>query len=389
MPDQYIDAPIEFDEIALYNAGIARIQEYFPNWQPRPASFFDISYRSIASMMAVAAEVASDVPFSIFQAFGPLAHVPPINATPATAQSVWTMIDDTGGYLIPDATPVGLTLSTAGVSEPVGFETVGDAVVPAGQQTISITLVATNPGADTSGLDTVVRADSLAFVSSVILVGISQGGVDAEPPDDYTNRLSQDFETWSTTPLRGRDFAIKAREIASVYRCGYIENFNPADGTTDNDKYVTLCPVDISGLAVSATVQAQVSDYMEAIREVNFVCPVVGPSYSTVAITAQLHTSTVAEQDTAIANATEALQSLLSPASWGMPSSGEVPVWENTSILRYNKVITVLESLPGVDYADQVTIGIEGGSMAAVDLALPGAFPLPQAGTLTITAVTP
>jgi hypothetical protein len=390
MADEYIDAPVEFDENALYNTGIARIQEYFPNWSPKANGFIDLVLRGVASMAAVDAEVASTVPFSIFRAFGPLAHNLPIDATAAIAQTVWTVIDDQGGYQIPSGTPVGLTLSTVQI-EPVGFETVGDVVVPAGQQTIAITVVATIPGGNGSSLDTIIRADSLAFVTSVTLNGPSQGGSDAELDDAFVDRLSSDFELWTTTPIRGPDFAKKARDIAGVYRCAYWENYNPADQTTDNDKFVTLCPIDINGADVSSATQQAVQTYIESLREVNFVCPVVDSSRSVIAVNARLHVSDPNMQADAIALAGTTLQSFFSPSTWGVPTTGtgQYPVWNNEPVVRISRVTTVLEDVTNVNYADQVQIGFQGQAMGSVDLTMPGAFPLPSAGTLNITAVTP
>jgi hypothetical protein len=388
MADEYISAPIEFDENLLYNTGVERIQSYFPGWVPRPNGFTDLLLRGVAAMASVEAEVASDVPFSIFRAFGPLAHDPAIDATPATVQSIWTAIDQQGGYEIASGTPVGLSLSTS-TTPPVGFETVGDYVIPNGEQTVQIMLVATVPGQNTSGLDTVIRADSLTYITSVTLNGVSAGGNDAELDDDYVNRLSNDFETWTTTPIRGPDFARKACDIAGVYRCAYWENYNPVDATTDNDKYVALCPIDQAGSAVSSGTQTQVETYIESLREVNFVAPVVSPDYSSIDVTAEVHVADPNNQSVAIANATTAIQSFLNAATWGAPPSGQSPVWQNTPIIRYSKVMTVIETADYVEYADNMTINITGSAAGTADITMPGSFPLPTVGTITVTAVSP
>lgn len=388
MPDEYINAPIEFDENLLYNTGVERIQSYFPGWVPKPNGFTDLLLRGVAAMAAVGAEVAADVPYSIFRAFGPLAHDMPIDATPATVQSVWTAVDQQGGYEIPAGTPVGLTLSTS-TSPPVGFETVGDAIVAADEQTVQIQLVATVPGLNTSGLDTVTRADSLTYISAVSLIGVTAGGADAELDDTYVNRMSSDFETWTTTPIRGPDFARKACDIPGVYRCAYWENYNPADASTDNDKYVALCPIDINGSAVSSGTMSQVQSYIESLREVNFVAPTVSPDYTSIDVTARLHVADPNNQQIAIANATSGIQGFLNSAAWGAPASGQSPVWTNTPVVRYSKVMTVLETTDYVEYADDVTINVTGNAPDVLDITMPGSFPLPLIGTLTITAVSP
>lgn len=388
MPDQYIDVPIEFDETTLYNTGVARIQEYFPTWTPKPLSMIDLVLRTCAMYAAVGAEVASDVPFNIFRAFGTLAQKPPINATPATVDSTWT-VQDLAGYTIPAQTPVGLVPSSNLDQQPEGFIVPADTPIAPGNSTVNITLVAAEPGAAGSNLDTVVRTDSLAFVTNIALSGVSTGGVDAELDVDYVDRLAQEFEVWTTTPIKGRDFAIVARQIAGVFRCGYWENYNPADGTTNNDKTVTLCPLDVNGNDTSSDTRTSIAQLMESLREINFICNVIASTRSTIDISYTAHVTDPTTITPTQTNIATALVNFINPATWGAPASGQVPIWVNTPVLRLSQVMTAIETAGGVAYAENLEMAIHPNALAAADINLPGAFPLPVLGTVTANVVSP
>jgi hypothetical protein len=344
-------------------------------------------------MAAPGAEVASNVPSNIFRAFGSLAGQPPLDAVSAEATVTFTAVDNKG-YTVPALTPVGMT--TPGSSDnPVGFWTLTDAVIPAGSTTVDTLIYAVTGGADGSNLSQVVRTDSLSFISSVLLSTVNQstqGGQDAELDDAYLDRLSQELETWSETPILGRDFALIARKINGVWRVGYIDNYNPADGTYTNDKMVALCPIDENGVAVSSAIQTDVKNLMESLREVNFVCNLMTPTVSTIDVTYTAHVddpNAITQTQTDI---NSALSSYFNPATWGIQQTqtGEVPVWNNNPNIRYDRVIsTILSVQENITWLEVCTISIPPGAMGTADLVMPGAFTLPQLGTVTPTVVSP
>lgn len=389
MPDQYISVPIEFDETALYNMAVARIQETFPEWTPKQPSMIDIVLRSCATMATVGGEVASDVPANIFRAFGDLAGAPPLDAVSAEVILTFTA-EDTNGYTIPVQTPVGMT--SPSITETIGFWTLNQAEIPAGTTSVDVLCIAVIPGANGNGLFQVVRTDSLSFINGVVMSPsntVSEGGQDAELDDAYDDRLSQEFETWTETPILGTNFAILSRKINGVYRCGYIDNYDPVTDTYNNDKMVALCPIDQNGDDVTAEMQQQVKDLMESQRETNFQCNVLSAVRSTIDVAYTAHVS----DSTMIIQATNdvqvALEGYLSQASWGQKLVGYAPVWENDPNVRYSKIMTTIESPDSVNWAELVTFGIQGGSMDVADIIMPGAFALPNLGVVTATVVTP
>jgi hypothetical protein len=106
-------------------------------------------------------------------------------------------------------------------------------------------------------------------------------------------------------------------------------------------------------------------------------------------VTAEVHVADPGNQQVAIANATSSIQAFLNDATWGAPPAGQSPVWQNTPIIRYSKVMTVIEDADYVEYADNMTINITGDPAGTADITMPGSFPLPTIGTITVTAVSP
>lgn len=392
MADVYIDVPIVSDETAIRQAAIAVIQDEFPNWTPRPGSALNVLLDVISGMAAPAADIASDVPASIFQYYGPLVHIPPILATPASVLSTFT-VKDSNGYTIPAFTPVGLFSSSIG-GNPLPFQTLVDAVIAPGATSAIVQLVAMQPGSAGSGLDSVVRADSLGYVSSITLNDITTNGVDGEDTPTYLNRLSQELETLSPTPILGRDFALIALQVGGVYRVAYLDNYNPADGTYNNEKMVALSAIDANGAAVSAGIKSAIATLLESMREVNFVCNVVDPTVTSIDINyaaqAIVQSGYTAGAIQTLINS--ALTAFINPAAWGSasPAAGQSPIWTNQPIIKINKVVQVIENVVPLDWAEPVTMKITGApTFAAADITLPGAFPLPTIGTITGTVTLP
>jgi hypothetical protein len=389
VPDTYIEVPIEFDETALYNMAVARIQETFPEWKPKQPSMIDIILRAGATMAAVGAEVASDVPANIFRAFGDLAGTPSLDAVSAEVILTFTA-KDTNGYTIPVQTPTGMT--SPSTPEVIGFWTLNPADIPSGSSSVDVLCVSVIPGANGNNLFQVVRTDSLSFISGIAISPsnvASEGGQDAELDDAFDDRLSQEFETWTETPILGANFATLSRKVNGVYRCGYIDNYDPVTATFDNDKMVALCPIDQAGEDVTTDMQQQVKDLMESWRETNFICNVMGAVRSLIDVTYTAHVANPTLIDQATSDVQNSLAGYLNQSTWGQKASGQAPVWENDPYVRYSKIMTTIESPEVVDWAELVTFGIQGGAMGVVDVIMPGAFALPNLGTVIATVVSP
>jgi hypothetical protein len=382
--NQFISVPIVADENQLYQIGLARVQTTYPNWQPAPGSLADMMFRIAAGMAAVAATNASTSTVDIFQYLGLLAQIPPLQAVAASATVQFTA-KDSNGYVIPFGTPVALHST----SDPtlVGFQTVTDLYILSGQTTGTVGVTARVPGANGNDLNVAQRADSLSYVASVALTQSSADGADAEQTSDYIDRLSRTLETWTLTPINARDFMLLAPSVPGVFRAGVLANYNPADRTTDNDKYVCLCPLDVDGNGVHSDLAAAVVSFFENLREVNFVCVIDSPVYTTIDVSYSAGVNATTGIATAEAAVATSLGNYLNSATWGaMIGTGAqlIPTWTLNNLVRLTKIAQAIEQTNGINWADDIQIAANPpGVLGSANIIMPGAFALPKLGTIT------
>ena len=379
-----IDIPIDTDPQDILNECYTFLQTVVPGWTPNPGSLDVWLLMSMAFVAAESRDVASAVPSSIFRWFGAnLLQLPPQDAQPASGTTTWTMLDN-AGYTIPDGTQVGVPAS-GDVS--YVFLTSGDVTVPPGSTTATITIIAQDPGADSTNLgapgSTVDLIDPLTFVSTITLTGPTAGGVDAEADDDYLSRLVAELQLLAPRPILPADFSVFARNIPGVYRATTIDGYNPSGPSTGNPRMVTVISIDQNGNPVSTPVKAAVAADLTARREVNFVVNTADANVVLIDVTYNAK-ALVGQDPTALATAVNtALSGYLNPATWGTDISGDPQVWNNVTTVRYLEIANVINDVSGVDYIVSLTIGIHGGSMGTSDLTMTGIAPLANDGTIT------
>lgn len=381
---EYVSYPLEADPDALAQEAFDYIAARIAGWQPSPGDPLTIALESFAQIAAELIEVASDVPTAIYRYLGAsLFALPPVEASRAAGTSTWTMRDD-AGYTIPAGTVVGIP---AAGDQLVGFETVADVVVPPGSTTTAageVALLAVEAGAAGSGLTgPVTLIDSLAFVTGVALVGQTTGGVDAESDADYLDRLTAELRLLSPRPILPEDFAVMARRVSGVERATAVDGYNPADGTTDNERMVTVAVVDAAGQPVSTATRNAVDALLQAEREVTFIVHVIDPTYTAVDVTFTATALPGFDPADVEARAEAAVADYLSPANWGRTASTGA-TWLNRPIVRYLEVAEIINRVDGVDYIDALTV--EAGT---VDVPLTGVVPLPTAGAIAGTVNAP
>jgi hypothetical protein len=161
-----------------------------------------------------------------------------------------------------------------------------------------------------------------------------------------------------------------------------------------NEKYVTVAALDANGLGVSAGVKLAIDDYLESLRETNFIVEEVDPNYTAIDVQFQAVKSTGYVASDVEATAEAAIADYLNPANWGLPEqafapdlSTVIPLWVNKTVVRFYDIVTVLESIPGLDHLvpGTVSMRVAGGTYATTDITLGGPAPLPTAGTITGT----
>jgi hypothetical protein len=152
-----------------------------------------------------------------------------------------------------------------------------------------------------------------------------------------------------------------------------------------------LAVVDENGNNVSSAVKAAVAADLAARREQNWLVYVTDPTTNLINVTYNIRVLPGYDSVAVLAAVNAALSSYLSRATWG--ATPTVNDWVNIPNVRYLEVAQVINAVVGVDYITttggnyDLQIAIQGNALARADLVLTGIAPLPQANTLTGTAI--
>jgi hypothetical protein len=389
----YIYDPIDTDGDFLQQEAFDYIQSRWPDWRPHESNLEAWLIAACARMVAEARDLAADVPPAIFKYYGmTVLGVTPIFASSSEVGSTWTFTTNPDGRTIEAGTLVAIPDASG---ETIAFEVVTDVTVPSPTLTTTpgqVVLRSVQEGAFTDGIGgtgmLVEMIDPLAWVATVSLTSATGGGSDEEDDYDYLNRLSRRLTLLTPRPVLARDAALLAEDIAlnagtPILAMG-LDNFNPADGTSNNERMTTVVVRnrDTGGI-VSAPLKASIDAELQAQRETNFIIHVIdpaGPHPIDVTFIAKAESGyDPADVDV---RATAAVQSFLATSEWGISPAGEQRLWRNKTVVRHQDISTILNSVEGFDYWTTLTIGLNGGAQSTNDINLTGNAPLAAPGTI-------
>lgn len=385
----YVPFPIETASDEFLQRALTYLEENVEGWTANEGNLDVLILAAVSRMSAALRDLIADVPDTIFMRFGTdLLNLPPKDAASASGEVRFTM-KDTIGYTVPAGTMYGVR-DNNGVSQ--AFATGVDLVVPPGQLFGVTTGIAVVPGPDANGLwlNYTFMIDAPLGVSLVELASETSGGADAETNEDYMTRLSHRLSLMTPTPILADDYALLALDVPGVGRSMGIDLLDPADGSEDNERYVTVAVADIDGVALSSLKMAEVDDYLSSFREVNFVVNVIGPTYTMLDIEVEVVNVKGADPTLLALNVQDAIMRYISPATWGSPARvGGDPSytwnWSRETIVRYFEVASIADRVDGVDYVVSVTIN---GDLNT-DVNLTGYAPLPDPNSTVTVTVTP
>jgi Baseplate J-like protein len=385
----YIPVTIETDPTDLAEDAFAYLEEQVPGWLPSPGNLEAWLIEALAQMAGELRELSVLVPDSIFAYFGEsVLGLPPYPATQATGTTSWTAVD-AAGYTVDAGTLVGV--APAASYDTYAFEVV-DGFTLAPGETIhgGVAIRALEAGAAASGLTGEVEMlDPLAFIASVTLDAPTSGGVDAEDPAAYLDRLSDLATLLTPRPILPQDFAMLAqRQVPGVARATAIDLYDASTQQTGVPRCVTVVCVDANGDPCTAGVKQQVDDLLQAEREVNFLVFVADATYTQIAVTVDVSSYPGYDPADVAARIEADLTSYLSPANWGVPPYGDTSgrSWVNDTTVRYLELAEVVNETEGVHYIRTLSLGIEGQALGQADVVMTGVAPLPQPGTISATA---
>lgn len=275
----------------------------------------------------------------------------------------------------PDFVVVGTTTGGAEVS----FSPTTTVAVPLGVTQLMMTAI--TPGEDGNGVPLgpmVIATATATVVTAVAITTPSSGGSDAETLEQYLDRMTETLSTLRFGGVTATDMAALSRGVLGVHRAFGVDLHNPADPGTPYERTVTVFPVNELGQPVSAGVKANLDNFLQGLREVNFLVNVADPTYTAITVTYTVVAEPGVVPATLKTEINVALGKYLSPASWGsIPADPQA--WVSSPKVFFNDIIRVIGNVPGVARVSSLTLN--GGG---VDVPLAGVAPLPAANA-TIT----
>lgn len=304
------------------------------------------------------------------------------------------MIDD-AGYTIESGTVV--TIAEDGqTSHPfMTTNTVtvdpGDTVTATGE--VGLRALLPGEGANNLTADPTL-VTTLAYVADggVALEGTTSGGADAEEIADYLDRLRITLQTLSLAPILPRDVEILALQIDGVARATAIDGYDPSGPSYGNDRMAAVAALDASGNPVSADTKTAIDEYLEGLREVNFVFNVIDPTSNTIHASVVVVPHAGFDAPTVAQNVEAVLSDYFDAANWGIPETTEPGGgWENETVVRFFEVVSTVDRTAGVDYVDELYIGSASKSLtgvAATDVITSNAHGYSDGDRVVLTALT-
>jgi uncharacterized phage protein gp47/JayE len=366
-----ISTPLTVTPEELFQRFVDAMQARIPGWEPADGSPDVWIAEAFADIAADAMQGANDTALTdLFRWYGAnITGLTPIDAVSATSTVTFT---GTASYVVPAGTNLAITAADGSL---VGFETVADATLTAGTAA-GVDIIASEAGEAGNDLSGAIQmVDSLADVATVALDATTAGGSDAEEDDDYIDRLVAEERLRTVSPILPRDFAQLAKRVLEVDRCAYLDGYNTADGTSGNALMVTLTPVQADGANVSSggksAIAAQFAEDGATPALVGFVVNVADPHRTAVAV----HFTALARDGfdpvDVKAAGEDAIALFLDPANWGQPATGERRAFEIETKVRLGVLYSVLYAVEGVQNVTALTVGLQGGALAASDYTLP------------------
>lgn len=340
---------------------------------------------SLASALAqVAQEIAvetSGFDSQIFETYGTeIAQIPRINPAAATGRATFSAKDSEGHTI-----RSGDFVTGQRGDDSYGFRVVNDVVIPEGStstQTGEVELLAVEPGEAANGLTgTLKLVDALRWVDAVTLVGETSGGVDGEQTSDYVQRLSEELQIQSPSPVVARDFEVLAKRQPGVGRVLALDNYDADSDTENAERTVSVCITDEFGEVADPAVKENLRAYLDGLRETNFVIRVFDPTYTTITVAATVTPYPGLDGASVKSFVEQALAQYLNPLSFGSTSDpdGDLRWYPETKVRLYDLAKVILNT-DGVQHVTSVTIN--GGTS---DVTLSGKVGLVRSGNHAIS----
>lgn len=269
----YLVVPIETHPEIDIETISETLATQFPGFELAEGNLETWLIRWWAESKADLAELIADVSGEVFHRFGEeILGLPPIAAAAASTNATFTLTDD-DGHVVPEGTQIEVLVG----DDRYGFRTISELIVANGDTEGTVEVQATLEGEAANAITGEVDLiDSLAFVESVALDDPPSGGVEAEDPDDYRDRLKDELTLLTPRPILPVDVEVMARRVAGVERATAIDGYDIgtdevqsiiATGGTAGDFTLTYSGQTTAAIAYNASA-ATVQTRLEALSNI-------------------------------------------------------------------------------------------------------------------------
>jgi Baseplate J-like protein len=341
-----------------------------------------------AGVFSNTTQTAAVVLPAIFRAYGTkLIKLAYNEGAAATATTRWTITPAAGVREI----EAGTAIEAAGL----GFYVEADTVVPSLASSVELQVVAVERGLLYNGVSGVAQqTNPLDFVTEVQIVGETTGGAEQEEDPAYQDRLAGQLALQAPRPVNAADYAPFVLGVPSsilptgivVGRATSIDGYDAETSEENVERCVTTFVTDPEGHALSTPHMETLQAWLRTFREVNFLAFIAAPTYHQVYVTAKIHVLPAYNAEAVVANVKSALEATVNPKVFGNPEGSTTGsnqwINERPGKLRYNVILGIIESTPGVAYvfpgAEGLKIGTSASPTETSDISLSGPAPLPE-----------
>lgn len=370
----YIDLrPFDVTDQDIANTAIAATQLNIPGWIPREGNTEVVIIESLALETSEAIAAVNRVPGAVVQAILLLAGVDRDFGAAPIASATFT-VGDTLGHTIPGGTRLYLPLDDGStvvfLVEPPGLD------IAPGFSTGTASIIGDVFTAAANGIAigaTLLMADPVPFIESVVLASAVADGRDRESDNEWRDRGVARLSRLSDALVLVRHFEAAALERPEVERALAIDLYDPSQvgDPGDHAGHITVAVLGENGATLSTEAKDAIEQALEAAAVAVLDVHVVDIVIDTVPFAIQVHLKAGFTSGSVISAVQDAVAAYVDPLTWQ---------WGG--VIRLNEIIALADRVDGVDYVGTVTIDGVGANYT-----ITGAATLPKAGTVTVTTV--
>ncbi|WP_210492285.1 baseplate J/gp47 family protein [Patulibacter sp. SYSU D01012] len=374
-------APIATDADEIEQEIHDEIRDRIPGWDPLPTHPIRHLAGAVAALAADSRDaLQAQLRRNLLSLLGMLFGIPRMDGT-AASSTVTIRARDTLGHTARGPIPLALG--------DVSLEIPGDLVVPVGSDTVTVTVICTEPGDAPNGATGTLELDALDWLAEtdpVVLDAPLFGGEPAEGDSQYGRRMVDELQTMSRALILPRDYSIAARRHPGIAYAWTLPHYRPGDTPEQDDPnavfHVATVAANAAGGAISGGTRLEAEADFAARLLDGVTHHLLDPIHVPVDVTAVVIRRAGWEKDVVQAAAEAHLTAVLSPAGWADADAGDDPNPIPPRYVHANELVARLDEPESIDVVQSLKIG--DGTKARIDF---GVRELPTPGEITVTVI--